>query len=179
MASNIDPLVPVFGNATTASQRANWAAAKAEIEALQAFKAPYGFVYFENIAFPYTLTYPAAYAKVNPVTVAPNISHQVTEGTNARLTFLGPDQVMDIQANVSVDQASGADKDLIFSIYKNGVILPGATAIITCVSGSKRFVSVYGVGNFTSGDYVELYAKNDGASGDLRVYTLTLALDPH
>lgn len=35
MASNIDALVPVFGNATTASVRQNFAHAKTEIEALQ------------------------------------------------------------------------------------------------------------------------------------------------
>lgn len=35
MASNIDAAVPPFGNATTAGVRANFAAAKAEIEALQ------------------------------------------------------------------------------------------------------------------------------------------------
>ena len=35
MASNIDPLIPPFGNATTAGVRSNFAAAKAEIELLQ------------------------------------------------------------------------------------------------------------------------------------------------
>lgn len=35
MSSNIDPLVPPFGTATTAGVRANFAAAKEEIEALQ------------------------------------------------------------------------------------------------------------------------------------------------
>lgn len=38
MASNIDPSVPVFGNATTASVRQNFAHAKSEIEALQTGK---------------------------------------------------------------------------------------------------------------------------------------------
>ena len=38
MASNIDASVPVFGNATTASVRQNFAHAKAEIEALQTGK---------------------------------------------------------------------------------------------------------------------------------------------
>lgn len=38
MASNIDTSVPVFGNATTASVRQNFAHAKAEIEALQTGK---------------------------------------------------------------------------------------------------------------------------------------------
>lgn len=35
MASNIDPLIPPFGNATTAGVRANFASAKTEIEDLQ------------------------------------------------------------------------------------------------------------------------------------------------
>ncbi len=39
MPSNIDPLKPEEGYATTASVRANFAAAKSEIEALQADKA--------------------------------------------------------------------------------------------------------------------------------------------
>lgn len=179
MASNINAAVPPFGNATTAGVRENFATAKAEIEELQNKKSPFGFIYFEDIASPYTLIYPSVYTKVAPTTIATGASHLVTEGTNARLTFLGPDQVMDIQANLSLDQSSGADKDLQVSIYKNGVIVPGSTAIISCHSASKRFISVYGVASLTSGDYVEAFVKNNGASGDVRVFTFMLALDPH
>lgn len=179
MASNINPAIPPFGSATTAGVRANFAAAKAEIEALQTKKDPFGFIYFENIASPYTITYPSAYTKVAPVTVTPGLSFKVTEGANARLTYQDADRVMDIQANLSLDQSSGSDKDLQVSVYKNGVILPGATAIITCVSASKRFVSIYGASNLTAGDYIEVYVKNNGASGDVRVFTFMLALDPH
>lgn len=47
MASNIDTAIPPFGNATTAGVRANFAAAKAEIEELQ---KNHGFVDYNDAA---------------------------------------------------------------------------------------------------------------------------------
>lgn len=179
MASNVDPAIPPFGAATTAGVRANFLTIKEEIEALQNKKDPFGFIYFENIATPYTVTYPSVYTKINPVTVTPGLSFEVTEGANARLTYQGANRVMDIQANLSLDQSSGSDKDIQVSIHKNGAILAGATAILTCASGSKRFISIYGASSLTVGDYLEVFMKNNGASGDVRVFTFMLALDPH
>lgn len=142
-------------------------------------KNPFGFVYFENIATPYTLSYPAAYTKLNPTTTAPGVSYKVTEGTNARLTYIGPGEVMDMSCNISLDHAAGADRDLQLSMYKNGVIVPGSVAIITASSSSKRFITLSAAALFATNDYIEVYAKNNGASGDIRVYTFTMFLDPH
>jgi hypothetical protein len=50
MTSAIDPTKPVFGAPTTNSVRANFAAAKAEIEALQAIARPTGFADYNDYA---------------------------------------------------------------------------------------------------------------------------------
>lgn len=142
-------------------------------------KDPYGFTYFENISTPYTVIYPSTYTKIAPTTIAPGVSYLVTEGTNARLTYLGSGEVMDISCTLSADQASGADRDLQFSIYKNGIIVPGSTTIITAATGSKRSVTLSAAVSLATNDYIECYVKNNGASGDVRVYTFSLFLDPN
>lgn len=142
-------------------------------------KDPYGFIYFENIISPYSLTYPATFTKIAPTTIAPGVSYLVTEGTDSKLTYLGSGEIMDILCNLSVDQTSGSDRDLQFSIYKNGVHIPGSSAIITTASASKRFISLSAAALLETNDYIECYVKNNGASGDVRVYTFTLFLDPH
>lgn len=142
-------------------------------------KEPFGYIYFENIGSPYTLTYPAAYTKLVPTTTQPGTSYLVTEGTNAKLTYLGLGDVVDVNCTMSIDQAVGADRDLQFSLYKNGTIIPGATAIITASTGSKRFISLKIDVSLATNDYIEVYAKNNGGSGDIRVYTFSLMLDSH
>jgi hypothetical protein len=50
MSSNIDTSLPTFGAATTASVRANFSAAKTEIEALQSRKIDIGFLDYNDTA---------------------------------------------------------------------------------------------------------------------------------
>ena len=141
--------------------------------------SPFGFVYFENIGSPYTLTYPATFTKLAPTTIQPGVSHKVTEGTNARLTYLGDGEVMDVVSNISVDQSTGANRDLEFAIYKNGAFVPGSKGIVTTTSGEKHHLSLEAAIPMTINDYIEVYAQNDGGSGDIKVYTFALYLDPH
>lgn len=142
-------------------------------------KHPYGSCFFENIAAPYVLTYPATYTKAAPTTTASGIGNLITEGTNARLTYLGPGEVMDVLVSVSLSQSVGADRDIRIAIYKNGAKINGSVGIITTVSGQKRFVLGSAVVSLATNDYVECYVQNDGASGDISIYTFALFLDPH
>ena len=142
-------------------------------------RAPYGFLYFENFAVPYVLTYPAVYTKATPTTTPSGVGYLVTEHTDAKLTYGGPGEVMDLWATLSLDQATGANRDIELAIYKNGVKSPGSGAILTTISGQKRHVVLSGAAAMVATDYVEVYIKNAGGSGDVNIYNLTMFMDPH
>ena len=136
--------------------------------------APHGQVHFYNIASPYTLTYPAAFTKLAPTTTAGGVPSDFTEATTARLTYTGTDTVpISISYQVSFDQTTGGARDIEFAIYKNGSASNG-NSILTTTSGNKNVVAGFHTINMATGDYVELYCKNDGASGDIRVFAMQI-----
>lgn len=137
---------------------------------------PHGSIYFENIASPYTLTYPSSATKAEPTTVASGTAVEFTEGTNARLTYTGADTIdMRLIFNVSLDQAAGANRDIILYIYKNGSVLTGSSVINTTSSALKVLTtSVFDAANVATNDYFEAYIKNAGGSGDVNIYTFLL-----
>lgn len=137
--------------------------------------APSGSVYFYNIASPYILTYPSTFTKAAPTTTASGTSVLITEGTNARLTYTGTAAtVLDVVFTLSLDQASGSSRDVEAAIYKNGSLVNGSNAIITCTSGDKHSITCHADVSVVTNDYVEVYVKNGGASGDIRIYTFSL-----
>lgn len=138
--------------------------------------APSGSIYFYNVASPYTLTYPSAFTKAALTTTGSGSPTLITEGTNARLTYTGTVATsLDVAYSVSVDQASGSARDIQAAIYKNGVVVPGSHSIITTTSGEKHLLACHADISVSLNDYIELYLKNDGASGDVRVYAFSLA----
>lgn len=139
---------------------------------------PHGSIYFENIATPNVLTFPAVATKANPTTVASGTALEFTEGTNARLTYTGADTMdMRVIFNVSLDQAAGANRDIVLYIYKNGSVITGSSVINTTSSAVKVLTtSIFDVANVATGDYFEAYIKNNGASGDVNIYTFVLTM---
>lgn len=137
--------------------------------------ASHGSVYFYNVGSPYTLTYPSAFTKAAPTTTGSGSSVLITEGTNARLTYTGTAATtLDVVFNLSLDQASGASRDIEVAIYKNGTLVNGSNAIITTTTGEKHSISCHADVPVVTNDYVEIFVKNGGASGDVRVYTYSL-----
>lgn len=137
--------------------------------------APSGSVYFYNISTPYTLTYPSTFTKAAPTTTASGTSVLITEGTNARLTYTGTAAaVLDVVFTLSLDQATGSSRDVEAAIYKNGSLVNGSNAIITVSSGDKHSITCHADVPVVTNDYVEVYVKNAGASGDIRIYTYSL-----
>lgn len=133
----------------------------------------HGSTSFVNISTPYTLTYPATYAKVAPTTVAGGMPQQVTEGTNARLTYTGtPTQHFHVAVTVSAAQSSGANRDIRFAIYKNGSLVTSSETVQTTTTGVKVSTALHCDTSLSTNDYLEVYAQNDGASGDITVYSL-------
>jgi hypothetical protein len=137
--------------------------------------APSGSIYFYNVGSPYILTYPSTFTKAAPTTIASGTAVLMTEGTNARLTYTGvANATLDIVFTLSLDQASGSSRDIEAAIYKNGSLVNGSNAIITATSGDKHSITCHADVIMATNDYVEVYVKNGGASGDIRIYTYSL-----
>lgn len=138
--------------------------------------AAHGSIYFYNIGTPYILTYPSTFTKAAPTTIASAASAiLITEGTNARLTYTGTaSTTLDVVFNLSLDQASGSSRDIEAAIYKNGSLVNGSNSIITTTSGEKHNISCHADVVVATNDYIEVYLKNGGASGDIRIYTYSL-----
>lgn len=137
----------------------------------------HGGCYFSNIGAPATVTAPSAYTKVAPTTVANGAAVEWTEGTNARLTYTGT-ATLDALLNISVSasQASGADRDLNFSIYKNGSAVTGTETVATTVTAKKSNVSLnFFIPTLATNDYIELYVKNAGGAENVSIYSLNMA----
>jgi len=146
---------------------------------VNAYSNPHGMCYFvdSTLAAPYVLTYPAAYTKLAPTTIAGGISIEVTEGTNARITYTGAYATKArVVCNITLDQSVGANRDIGLKIYKNGSPIAGAEVFITAPSGLKQaLTTIYDV-SLVQNDYIECYAKNFGASGDINIYSFVLTL---
>jgi len=135
---------------------------------------PHGQVHFFNLATPYTLTYPSSFTKLAPTTTAGGLSSNFTESTTGRLTYTGTDTVpVSVSYSVSLDQTSGADRDLVTAIFKNGSVSNGY-AVDTTSSGQKHNLSGVHTLTMATNDYVELYILNNGASGNIRVYAMQI-----
>ena len=117
---------------------------------------------FYNLTTPYTLTYPSVLTKVAPTTIVGGNPEGMTEGTNARLTYTGPDTIaLNVAYNVSLDQTTGSNRDIVLSIYKNGVLV-NAHSVATTTSGNKHVLSGMATITAATNDYFEVYAQNAG-----------------
>lgn len=137
---------------------------------------PHGGVYYSDIGVGTTLTYPSAYAKVVPTTVASGMAIEFTEATTARLTYTGTDSLdCRIIANVGFSQSVGAARDIQFALYKNGSIIAGSEQVSTTTSAVKNHVSIlWDAANLATNDYIEVYCKNAGGSGDILILSYYL-----
>lgn len=139
--------------------------------------AAHGFCYFFNSGTPSVITFPSTYTKVAPTTVAGGSAREFTEGTNSRLTYTGSvARQAVVEASVTIAQSSGADRDIRIAIYKNGTILPASEDVITANSGIKRQVNTICNCPCATNDYFEVFVRNEGASGDVSVYSVKLSV---
>ncbi len=137
--------------------------------------AAHGSIYFYNIASPYTLTYPSVFTKIAATTTARGSALNITEGTNARLTYTDTTTAkLDVVFNVSLDQTSGSSRDIELALYKNGTLVNGSNVVVTTNNNVKHSLSCHADVTLANTEYVEVWAKNLGASGDVRVYTMSI-----
>ena len=135
--------------------------------------AAHGHVDFYNLT-PYSLAYPSTFTKLAPTTTANGNASQFTEATTARLTYTGTDTApFLISFSASVDQSTGANKDITLAIAKNGTVV-GGYSIASTQSGQKHTLSGSFTVSLATSNYVEVFALNGGASGAVNVYALQL-----
>jgi hypothetical protein len=136
--------------------------------------APHGAVNFYNLASPYTLTYPSTFTKLAPTTTAGGVPAQFTEATTARLTYTGTDTVpVSVTYSVSLDQTAGANRDIVVAVAKNGTVVNGYS-VLTVQSSQIHNTAGTATINLATNDYVEIFAINTGATGNIRVYSLEI-----
>lgn len=130
MSSNIDTAIPPFGNATTAGVRANFAAAKAEIEALQ---RQIGFVDYNDAA-----------TGVSPLSVAPSTWTKLTNDK------LGPNTKIDaLPAGVTNLWNSTTNQLVLTELPVNTMVDVRADLIVTTTAANQlvKFLSQFAIGD--------------------------------
>tara|TARA_R100001463_G_scaffold4162_5_gene15954 strand:+ start:2181 stop:2750 length:570 start_codon:yes stop_codon:yes gene_type:complete len=138
---------------------------------------PKGKFYFYNTSSPYTLAHSSSTAKVAPTTVASGYGSLVTEATSARLTYTGtPTTIVKLDYDVSLSQSSGADRDIMVSIHRNGTVIPGSQSVVTSVTGDLVQMAGSCFYNAATNDYFEIYAQNTSSSGDMVFQKVALTL---
>lgn len=137
---------------------------------------PHGSVYYSDLATGTTISYPSAYTKVAPTTTANGTAVEFTEATTAKLTYTGTDSLdCRVLCNITLDQNVAADRDVYFKIYKNGSAVTGSEVGTTVAQAQKHNVSLqFDIPNIATNDYIEIYCKNTGASGDVKIYSFYL-----
>lgn len=101
----------------------------------------------------------------NPVFAVAQANGFVGETSpNARLKYTGSEGInAHIAFNLSSKQASGTSRDVEFSLFKNGVELPGSRTIRTISSGSWGSISVSSYTTLVTNDYFEVKIKADSS----------------
>lgn len=83
---------------------------------------------------------------------------------NARLVYGGSETVYGSLYFVSsVKQASGGDRALEMSLFKNGTELSGTRSIMTIVSGKWSTFALNSITSLSTNDYIEVFVKADSA----------------
>lgn len=137
--------------------------------------SPRGASYFVDLAVPYTLAWPDVYTKLGPVTTSTGANVEYTVSTSGRLTYTGTRTLLTrIQCNLSLAQASGANRELELALYKNGSLLVGSTIVVTTVTALKEQLTLLAEINLATNDYVEVFITNNGADGDILLYSYYL-----
>ena len=123
------------------------------------------YVAFDAITPAYTHITTTTDTVFNPVFAVAQANGFVGETSpNARLKYTGSEGInAHIAFNLSSKQASGTSRNVEFSLFKNGVELPGSRTIRTISSGSWGSISVSSYTALVTNDYFEVKIKADAS----------------
>lgn len=115
---------------------------------------------------PYSHSVVTTDTALNPsFTLASNNGFAAVSSPNARVRYDGTESIhADVTFTTSIQQASGGDRDVEISIYKNGTELTGSRVVLTAVTGSwHQFTSAYNT-TLDTNDYIEIFVKADASA---------------
>ena len=136
---------------------------------------PHGSIYFNNYAAPYAQVYAATYAKMGVTTTVSGSPVDFTEATTNRLTYTGPTRPhFRVMWSASLDQATGATRDISVAVYQNGTIVACSEGHTTTTSGNKVMLTGFCDVDLTLNDYLELWIFNRGGGGNMNIYSAVL-----
>jgi hypothetical protein len=120
-----------------------------------------GYIAFDAVTPAATHSVTTSFTVFNPTFLIGDNRDWVGESSpNARLKYTGThSSEVNCQLSMSIQQASGSNKDLEIIFRKNGVALNGGHAIATCESGVWRTVTLTDFGTFNTNDYLEVFLK--------------------
>ena len=95
--------------------------------------------------------------KVDVATTASS-SMEFTGSATGRLTYTGTKtRHFHIAGDICTSHSAGADRDVIYEIYKNGVAVPNSRKIRTSSSGSIGSIALHYDFTMAQNDYIEVY----------------------
>ncbi len=93
---------------------------------------------------------------------------QFTGTAAGRLTYDGiKDATIPITLSISIDAASGGDKQISLYLFKNGSEVTNATKTGTVASGKQTSITIAWQDTFAMNDYVEAFVSNDSNTVNL------------
>lgn len=135
----------------------------------------HGDTYFVNLGAPYVLAALVTFSKAAPATTGSGHPSNFTESANGRLTYTGTDsEHFEVDAIISLDQASGAARDVSIAIAKNGTVIALSEQVSTTTSGVKTSLHSHTSVQLTTNDYIEAFVKISTA-GNVSIYCYTLS----
>lgn len=102
---------------------------------------------------------------LNPTfTATQNNGFSIETSPNARIKYTGSEDI-DVQVifTVSAKQSSGSEKDVQWSMFKNGTELAGSRSIRTQNNDDWGSISVFGYTGLETNDYLEIKVKADAS----------------
>ncbi len=139
---------------------------------------PHGHMYFTDstLASPSTLAATTTWQKLNDanlsaVLTGDNLSSMTY--ADGRLTYTGSEaRHLVCTSSLSLDHAAGADRNVLFSFYKNGTINSHALGVITASSGDIKTVTIKTDIPVVTNDYIEVWCRLSANTATLRFFNI-------
>ena len=104
----------------------------------------------------------------NTFTATENNGFTILTSPNTRIRYDGTETISAyVLISLSTEQASGSNKEVEWSLYKNGSAITGARSIRTLSTSNWGSITLSGFTQLSTNDYLEIFTKADGAASIL------------
>jgi hypothetical protein len=119
------------------------------------------YIPFDSTTPAYTHSCTTSDTPINPTFEFAYNEGFTAEADPARVIYSGVQDISSqITLTLSTKQASGSQKDIIWSIYKNGSLLLGSQTIRTISSGTWGSITITGYTTLSQNDYISVYSRS-------------------